>query len=152
TAVDYYTPLVAQLQAEAAGETGYAVCGQIAVAVDEDELAPFERARLWIVDHQRQRGSPAPADLRDISSDEARALFPLLAPVRRALYYRNAARVDGRLLTQALRRAALARGLVAQQASVDRLIIANGAISGVVAEGHIYAATSVAIAGGAWSP
>jgi D-amino-acid dehydrogenase len=151
-AVGYYPALVAQLAAEGAGETGYAVCGQLAVAVSDDELAPFERAREWIGVHQRQRGSPAPADLRDVSSDEARTLFPPLAPVRRALYYRNAARVDGRLLTQALRRAAIARGLVAQQASVERLVIADGAVTGVIADGSTYAAASVAIAGGAWSP
>jgi D-amino-acid dehydrogenase len=151
-AVDYYPQLIARLQAEDAGETGYAVCGQIAVAVDEDEIAPFEAALRWIVAQQRRRGSPAPADLCEISSDEARALFPPLAPVRRALYYRNAARVDGRLLTQALRRAAIARGLVAQQAGADRLIVEGGAVTGVVAAGDTYAAASVAIAGGAWSP
>jgi D-amino-acid dehydrogenase len=151
-AVDYYPSLVAQLQAAEAGETGYAICGQLAVAVSEDEIAPFERAREWIREHQRQRGSPAPADLRDISSDEARALFPPLAPVLRALYYRNAARVDGRLLTQAMQRAASTHGLVTQQASVDRLIIADGAVTGVIAEGSVYTAASVAIAGGAWSP
>jgi D-amino-acid dehydrogenase len=151
-AVDYYPELVAQLRAAGAGEAGYAVCGQIAVAVDEDEIAPFEAALGWIVDQQRRRGSPAPADLHEISSDEARALFPPLAPVRRALYYRNAARVDGRLLTEALRRAAVARGLVAQRAGADRLIVEGGAVAGVVAAGQSYAAASVAIAGGAWSP
>src|SRR5687767_402909 len=52
TAVDYYSFLIPELQAMAAGETGYAVCGQIAVAIDDDEIAPFERARQWILAHQ----------------------------------------------------------------------------------------------------
>jgi D-amino-acid dehydrogenase len=101
---------------------------------------------------QRRRGSPAPQDLYEISADDARALFPPLGHVRRALYYRNAARVDGRLLTAALRRAGIARGLVVQPASVDRLVIEADTVVGVSAEGNTYASGSVAIAGGAWSP
>jgi len=151
-AVDYYPSLVAQLHAEQAGETGYAICGQIEVAVDEDEVAPFDQARDWMLAQQRRRGSPAQEDLHEIGAEDARALFPPLAPIRRALYYRNAARVDGRLLTEALRRAALARSLVVRPASVDRLVVEAGAVVGVIAEGDTYAAASVAIAGGAWSP
>ena len=151
-AVDYYPSLVARLHAEQAGETGYAICGQIEVAIDEDEVAPFERAFEWMLAQQRRRGSPAPEDLHEIGAEDARALFPPLAPVRRAVYYRNAARVDGRLLTEALRRAAIARGLMVQPVSVDRLVVESGAVVGVIAEGDTYAAASVAIAGGAWSP
>lgn len=151
-AVDYYPSLVAQLHAEQAGETGYAVCGQIEVAIDEDEIAPFDQAYAWMLAQQRRRGSPAPQDLYVIGSEDARALFPPLAPVRRALYYRNAARVDGRLLAAALRRAALAGGLVVQPSSADRLVVEAGAVVGAVAEGDMYAAGAVAIAGGAWSP
>jgi D-amino-acid dehydrogenase len=151
-AVDYYPSLVAQLQTEQAGETGYAICGQIEVAIDEDEIAPFEQARDWMLAQQRRRGSPAPQDLYEISSEDARTLFPPLAHIRRALYYRNAARVDGRLLTVALRRAGIARGLIVQPASVDRLVIEAGAVVGVSVDGKTYAAASVAIAGGAWSP
>jgi D-amino-acid dehydrogenase len=151
-AADYYPHLVARLAAAGAGETGYAVCGQLAVALDQDEVAPFERAREWMLAQQRRRGSPAPEDLRDITADEARALFPPLARVRRALYYRNAARVDGRLLTEALRRAAITGGLAAHSASVDRLWIKDGAVTGVLADGHTHQAGAVVIAGGAWSP
>lgn len=151
-AVDYYPSLIAQLAAADAGETGYAICGQLAVAIDQDEVGPFERAREWMLAQQRRRGSPAPEDLRDISADDARALFPPLGHVLRALYYRNAARVDGRMLTEALRRAAISRGLVARQAGADRLVIDGRAVTGVIVESSAEHATSVAIAGGAWSP
>src|SRR5262249_23729579 len=151
-AVDYYPHLVAQLADAGAGETGYAVCGQLVVALDEDEIAPFERAREWMLIQQRRRGAPAPEDLRETTSDDARELFPPLAHVRRALYYRNAARVDGRLLTEALRRAAIARGLAAHSARGERLLIEGGAATGVVADGQHHYAGVVAIAGGAWSP
>jgi D-amino-acid dehydrogenase len=150
-AADYYPALIAELQATGAGDAGYAVCGQIAVAVDEDEIEPFERARRWIVTQQQRRGSPAPEDLRDSTAAEARELFPPLAPARRALYYRNAGRVDGRLLGLALRHAAVARGLCVREADVEHLVIADGVASGVVVDGTTLRAGAVAIAGGAWS-
>src|ERR1700712_2784828 len=36
TAVNYYPSLIAQLADAGAGETGYALCGQLAVAVSDD--------------------------------------------------------------------------------------------------------------------
>jgi D-amino-acid dehydrogenase len=150
-AVDYYPPLIAQLAAAGAGETGYAICGQLAVAVGEDEIAPFEQAREWMLAQQRRRGSPAPEDLVEIDGHQARELFPPLAYVRRALYYRNAARVDGRLLNEALRHAALSGGLAAHPAAVERVLIERDAAIGVVAGGQTYHGAAVAIAGGAWS-
>jgi D-amino-acid dehydrogenase len=155
-AMDYYPVLIEQLQATGtqvagAGGAGYEVCGQLAVAVDEDEVELFEAARRWMVAQQQRRGLPAATDLYEISPDEARALFPPLGRVRRALYYRHAARVDGRLLTQAMRQAAVAGGLVVEQASVDRLVIEADAVRGVVTGETIYRAAAVALAGGAWS-
>jgi D-amino-acid dehydrogenase len=78
-------------------------------------------------------------------------LFPPLAPVYGALYYRNAARVDGRLLNRALRQAAEQRGLSIQRGSVEQLVIESGAVTGVVAAGATLSAGTVVIAGGAWS-
>ena len=150
-AMDYYPSLIGQLAAADAGETGYAICGQIVVAIDEDEVDLFEHAREWMLAQQRRRSSPAPEDLYEIGADDARALFPALAGVRRALYYRNAARIDGRLLTEALLRAAISRGLVTRQARADRLVIDSGVVTGVMVESSMEQAASVAIAGGAWS-
>jgi D-amino-acid dehydrogenase len=150
-AVGYYPELIERLRDEQAGETGYAVCGQLIVAASADEDALFGEARRHVFERQRRRSAPGPDELREVTPDEARALFPPLAPVRGALYFRNAARVDGRLLTAALRRAAQARGLKIEQASVERLEIQSGAAAGVVAGGARYAADAVAIAAGAWS-
>jgi D-amino-acid dehydrogenase len=151
-AVGYYPSLIAALAEQQAGDTGYAVCGQLILAASDDEVGAFAAARRHVFERQRRRGQPTPEDLREISSDAARELFPPLAPLQGVLYYRNAARVDGRLLTQALRRAALARGLTIERAGVDRLLIEGGAAVGVVASGMVYPAGVVAIAGGAWSP
>lgn len=151
-AVGYYPELVARLAADGAGDTGYAVCGQLTVAVSADEVEPFAAARRLVFERQQRRGTPAPEDLRDVAPAEARAMFPALAPVQAAFYYRGAARVDGRLLAAALRQAAAARGLEVRQGSAERIVVRDGAAQGVVVDGEELTGGAVAIAGGAWSP
>jgi D-amino-acid dehydrogenase len=150
-AVQYYPALIERLRGEQAGDTGYARCGQLVVAVSDDEIEPFARAKRIVFERQRSRGLPKPADLHEVTASEARELFPPLAPVHGAIYSRVAARVDGRLLNRALLTAAEARGLVVRQGSVDRLALEGGTVKGVVIGGETVAAGAVAIAGGAWS-
>jgi D-amino-acid dehydrogenase len=147
----YYATLIEQLKAEQEGDTGYAVVGELIVAVDEDEISAFETQRRLISAQQEKYSQPTAADLRAISRAEARELFPPLGDVQRALLLRTAARVDGRLLTAAMQRAAEAQGLVTRHASVERLVIEKGAVTGVVVEGEALSAAKVIIAGGAWS-
>jgi D-amino-acid dehydrogenase len=149
-AVDYYPTLVQQLQAEQDGDTGYARCGKLVVASD-DEIAPFEEAKRLIFARQQRRGLPTPEDLHEVSPREAQALFPPLGPVYGAIYSRGAARVDGRLLNAALQRAAERHKLVVRRGSVGRLMIENQAVTGVVVDGETLKADIFAIAGGAWS-
>lgn len=151
-AVAYYPDLMAQLEAAQAGETGYAICGQLTVAVSDDEVAPYAESRRIVLARQHQRGKPAHEDLHEVSSDEARGLFPPLAPTQGALFYRHAGRVDGRMLAGALRRAAVTQGLEVRHASVDQLVLRDGVVTGVEIEGETIDAGSVAIAGGAWTP
>lgn len=151
-AVEYYPTLMRQLQAEQDGDTGYAQCGKLVVAVSDDEREPFEQARRTIFARQKRRGRPAPEDLHEVTSSEARALFPALAPVHGAIYSRKAARVDGRLLNGALQRAAEAHGLVVRSGSVERLMVQDHAVTGVSVDGETLLAGTVVIAGGAWSP
>jgi glycine/D-amino acid oxidase-like deaminating enzyme len=150
-AADYYSPLIERLRDEQAGDTGYARCGKLVVAVSDDEIEPFARAQRIIFERQRRRGLPKPGDLHEVSADEASELFPPLARVHGAIYSRIAARVDGRLLNRAIRAAAEARGLVVRDGSVDRLVREGGTVSGLVIDGATIAAGAVAIAGGAWS-
>ncbi|HEU4367130.1 MAG TPA: FAD-dependent oxidoreductase [Methylomirabilota bacterium] len=147
----YYPALIDQLRGEQGGDTGYARCGQLVVAVTDDEIPAFERARGVILERQQRRGLPAPGDLHEVSSAEARELFPALAPVHGAIHARTGARVDGRLLNRALLSAATGRGLISRAGSVDRLALEGGTVTGVVVGGEHVAAGTVAIAGGAWS-
>jgi D-amino-acid dehydrogenase len=150
-AVGYYPGLIESLKAEQEGETGFAICGMMIVAVSDDELEPFEIARRHIFSRRSRQGRPSEEDLYEISSEEARSRFPALADVRGAIYYREAARVDGRLLTAALRRAAVAGGLTIRETGVEGLRIDNDAVTGVLTDAGAVSAAHVVIAGGAWS-
>jgi glycine/D-amino acid oxidase-like deaminating enzyme len=140
-AVLHYAELIEALTAAAAGDTGYGVIGALSVALDDDERAPFEELRA-----RRTAGAHA-----EVSTGQAQAMFPPLAPVRRALHTPGSARVDGRLLVAALRRAAEALGLIVRVASVDGLMVGDGAVQGVVVAGDRVPAGHVVVAAGAWS-
>jgi D-amino-acid dehydrogenase len=150
-AADYYPALIEGLRDEQAGDTGYARCGKLVVAVSDDEIEPFARARRIMLERQQRRGLPKPGDLHEISAEEARELFPPLARVHGAIYSRTAARVDGRLLNRAIRAAAEARGLLIRDGSVERLVREGDAVTGLIVGGETIHADAVAIAGGAWS-
>lgn len=147
----YYPQLIEQLQAEQGGDTGYAVTGKLIVAASEDELGPFEHKRRLIADRHLGAGWPLADSITEISPAEARELFPPLGDVYHALYYRDAARVDGRLLNAAMSRAAESQGLAVKHSTVERLVIDNGAVTGVVTDGETISAAKVIIAGGAWT-
>src|SRR5919201_1582491 len=70
-AVGYYPTLVQRLQEDQGGDTGYARCGQMVVAVSEDEFALFDRARSLILGRQERRGLPSIDDLYEISGSGA---------------------------------------------------------------------------------
>lgn len=150
-AVAYYPTLIQKLAQEQAGDTGYAVCGKLTVAVSEDEREAFAAAQARIAARQQQRGLPRPEDLQEVTSDEAQRMFPALAPTLGALYYRKAARVDGRLLAAALLNAARSHGLAVLNTGADRLEIKGGSATGAQADGVVYKADHIIIAGGAWS-
>lgn len=149
--VDYYQPLIANLKQEQDADTGYARCGLLRVAVDDDEVPLFDSARDTILRRQRENQFPDPDDLYDVDPQDAKAYFPAIGDVEKAFYSRIAARVDGRFLCDAIIKAAVGYGLEVQDASVDTLLIENQQIKGVVVDGEEILAGHVAIAGGAWS-
>ncbi|MDS0297177.1 FAD-binding oxidoreductase [Halogeometricum sp. S1BR25-6] len=162
-AVGYYDELVAALEREQDGPHGYAERGVLSVAVNDDEVEAFERT-MELIDGRRERfGIPEPGSLRELDADEARARFPPLADVERALYYEDAARVDGRTFESALRRAGESHGLTEREASVSELVLTGGdgddddgagsrGVDGVVLDsGERIDAENVVLAGGAWS-
>ena len=146
-AAQHYPELIEALRAAAAGDTGYGMPGSLTVALSEDELAPLEQLRASL-EHFGELGVGGHAA---ITPERAQALFPPLGPVRGALHAARGARVDGRLLVAALRRAALARGLTLRAAGVDRLVIRAGDVQGVALGAEVVSGGQVVIAAGAWS-
>jgi glycine/D-amino acid oxidase-like deaminating enzyme len=64
-AVLHDAELIAALRAEGAGETGYGVPGALTMALDEDELGPFEEARA----HRLRSGRGGIGDHPEIGSE-----------------------------------------------------------------------------------
>jgi D-amino-acid dehydrogenase len=151
-AVDYYPDLVARLRDEQDRDTGYAQCGLLSVAIDDAEVEAFDRAIDRIETRQRELGRPEPGSFAEISPRDAADRFPALAAVERAAYYDAAARVDGRLLTDALRRAGRVHGLDVREATAEEILIDGDEISGVITDGGPVETDAVVVAGGAWSP
>ena len=150
-AVEYYQPLINNLKMEQDSDTGYAMCGLLRVAVSDDEIEPYDNARQIVFERQAQNNTPPKNDLYDVSSNQAKEIFPALADVHKAFYHRTGARVDGRLLCEALIKAGMHRGLDVQHASVDQLLLKENKVIGVLVDGEEILAGKVAIAGGAWS-
>jgi len=148
----YYPTLLAHLEEDGGGDTGYAVCGDLRVAVEEDELKPFAELIALLDARRSLHGRPTLDEVSEISPDEARTVFPPLARPLRAVLDRTAARVDGRLLNQALLRAAERRAVATARVGIDRLLVEGGRVAGVAAGATSYPGGRVVIAGGAWSP
>ncbi|MBV9953604.1 MAG: FAD-dependent oxidoreductase [Acidimicrobiia bacterium] len=138
-AQSFYPELIAALEADGQTETGYARCGKLVVALD-DEQAGWLSAYLEMLRDPERAAAPAdPTTLHEVDPAEAQAMFPPLAPVTGAFVSEDAARVDGRLLERALLASAAARGAVIEHRQVERLA-------------DLPASDAVVVAGGAWSP
>jgi D-amino-acid dehydrogenase len=118
----HYEQLIPQLGDDA----GWARCGILQLATRASDVPPWE----WVA--ERAPGAT------EISPAEARAIVTVLGEVVRALHHPGAARVDGRSICAALRRAAVDEyGVTVRDESVDDV--------------RALPADAVVIAGGAWS-
>jgi D-amino-acid dehydrogenase len=149
--VGYYPTLLEDLQKEQQEDAGYTVCGALLVATDNGEMAAFEKIKQAIFERQKRRGNPSAEDLYEVSAHDACALFPPLSPPQGAVYFRRAARVDGRRLSTALRFAAESCGCSVIEGDVTELVIENQAVTGVTLPKETYQTGKVILAGGAWS-
>lgn len=148
-AVRFYPELVAHLAEDGETRTGYEVCGALHVATDaaEADLLPQTLATMRA---RAAAGVPNLGEVTLVSGAEARAIFPPLADLPGAIHVPGAARVDGRFLRDAIRRAAERRGMTyVRAAGVPRL--AGGRFVGVDVPGRTVAGDALIVAGGAWS-
>jgi D-amino-acid dehydrogenase len=125
------------------GAEAFAKCGSLVVALAEHEDQWFAAALTAI-----QARTPS---IEEISAGEARALFPPLRQVWRALHNPEAARVDGRRLTAALRTAGARRGVVLREGRAHAVERSADRVTAVQVGSERISAGSVVLAAGAWS-
>ena len=146
----HYPALLARLAADGADieGAGYAACGILSVGLRPHEdgwFAPFAELAL----------RRSPGEVSEIPPALAADLFPPLGPVHRVLHAPGAARVDGRGMADALRQAAIARGVAFVEGAVHGVVAgASGGrhVEAVCVEGHRNVdCGALAVAGGAWT-
>ncbi|MGO9456720.1 MAG: NAD(P)/FAD-dependent oxidoreductase [Acidimicrobiales bacterium] len=141
----HYPGLVERLAGDGAPDPGYARTGLLSVSLSEGDEPWFEN----LARHALER---APDDVAEVPVTEARARLPVLGHLRRALFNRAAARIDGRALTASLRHGCGARGVEVLAAGALGLDTSGDRATGVrTAEGAV-AADAVVVAAGAWTP
>ena len=149
-AVRYYPELHAALaEDDEVNTTGFAVCGGLFVATD-DAQAELLPGHLRTILERRALGLANIGEVAMIEPRQAQSLFPPLGAVTGAIYLPEVGRVDGRLLRDALQRAARRRGATILRESAEVAKVGARAVGVRVAGGDL-PADAVIIAGGAWS-
>ncbi|GEL78460.1 NAD(P)/FAD-dependent oxidoreductase [Tenuibacillus multivorans] len=141
----YYPELIDSLAYDGEQETGYGKTGAIAVSKDKNELNRIEE-----VARKKKQETEFVGEIKRLNSEQAKDLFPPLNKNLSAVYVSGGARVDGRLLTNAMRSAFEKLGGQVMEGKA-RLIAQNGQIAAVETQDDRIEAESVIVAAGAWS-
>ena len=145
----FYQELVARLAEDEAGATGYETVGELVIARDEAEAAALP-ALLDAIRQRQADGMPNIGEAGAIDPEEAVRRFPALGRPAGALWVRDAARVDGRLLRDALRRGIERHGgrVVTGNAIPERV---GDQVVAVRVNGERIAVDGLVLAPGAWA-
>lgn len=148
-AVAYYEELLAALAEDGETQTGYETVGLLHIATNDAEAERLPEL-LRLFQERQAAGVKNLGEIRLVTRQEARQLFPALGAISTAIYTSGAARVDGRLLRDALCRAAQRHGahIITGSAVLERA--SNESIQMTV-NNQALTTGAVLIAGGAWS-
>lgn len=125
------------------GAQAFAECGSLVLALAEHEDPWFTEVRALV--------STRSPDVTEIPAHEARAMFPPLGPLWRALHSPTAARVDGRALCGALRHASARRGVTVVSMDATGVDRRGDRVTAVRGTDDVVRCDAVVLAGGAWS-
>jgi D-amino-acid dehydrogenase len=109
-AVAYYENLLALLAEDGQTSTSYETVGLLHVATSQEEAERLP-ILLCLFEERRAAGVKNIGELHLLTGQEARALFPALGNIHGAIYSADSARLNGRLMRDALRAAAQLRGV-----------------------------------------
>ena len=142
----FYPELIHDLEEDGEIHTGYSQVGAISLHKDEKKLEKMvERALL------RRDDAPEIGEIKQLSKQETKQLFPPLADDYASVFVSGGARVDGRALRDSLLRAAQRNGaaLIYDEAS----LLYNGSrVTGVQTSSEQITADTVVVCTGAWAP
>jgi D-amino-acid dehydrogenase len=140
-----YPALVNRLGSLGETDVGYRKVGALYLT-DSVEAQEELRRRF----EARRAEAPEIGEVRSLSGGQARELFPPLRADALAVYISGAARVDGRLMSAALVRAAASQGAQIR-AGRARLLLRDGKAAGVDLGGEVIESDAVVAATGAWT-
>ncbi len=138
----YYAELAARLEGDGEDDHGFGRTGLLAVALADWDVEAFEQLAAAAVGGR----------VREIEPSEAKARFPALGAVTRALWNPDAGRVDGRRFSGAVLRSAVRAGLDVVSGLAEGLVVSGGRVVGVAVGGDTVGCGAVVVAGGAWTP
>jgi D-amino-acid dehydrogenase len=141
----FYSELIADLIGAGEGELGYRKVGAL---VTSTEAAELEAAGDRIA--SRVKTAPEAGEVRLLTPAQAQAKFPVLKKGLEAYFIPGGARVDARLLSAAMIRAAVALGATYLNDYVT-LDIEAGRVRCRDGQGQIMVADEVIVAAGAWA-
>lgn len=93
----YYSSLIQQLEEDGETDTGYNRVGAISLHTDEKKLDQMEERA-----YKRREDAPEIGEITRLSAEETKKLFPALSDEYSSVHISGAARVNGRLLRNAL--------------------------------------------------
>ncbi len=141
----YYSSLIQQLEDDGETDTGYSRVGAISLHTDEKKLDQMEERA-----YKRREDAPEIGEITRLSAEETKKLFPALSEEYSSVHISGAARVNGRLLRNALISAAKKHGATFLKG--DAVLVREGNhITGVKVNDETILAEKVIVTAGAWA-
>lgn len=142
----YYPELITRLQQAGQTDLGYRRTGVLCLGADSADAARIDELVRRRAGQHREAG-----EISTLTGGQAQQLFPPLRDDLLAVHVAGGARVDGRLLRDALHNAAVQYGAQTRSGDADLLVEADR-VSGVRVDDERHPADVVVAAAGAWTP
>lgn len=141
----YYPELVKELERDGQTETGYKRVGALKLHTEDAKLD-----KIVALAEKRREDAPEIGEIKKLTHEETKAMFPPISLEYAAVYVSGGARVDGRALRNALINGAQKHGARILYGDAT-LSFKGGSVTGVNVDGDFLSGEKVIVTGGAWS-